>query len=358
MATSVLADSFISSDRLLGPLILAAAACTLSAEVTNISDRIRADRAIPDYVAGAIVRLVRINGPAARAGLQVGDVIQAVDDQLIQNVCGVNREISRHACNEVALTVRRGNATMVIPVRLSPPPKEGPHFDDDTACKNGVPSACTALGKTHRQIDLFGHACDLGDGEGCYLFAVNAGEDNPRARDGYRQACDSGNSLACTNLGWMLQFGKGGAADLAESARLYRRGCEGSSCVGPNNRGCLNVGRMLREGGGVDRNDVEATRLFRAVCDRSPLDDEDAKDVAHGCSLAGTAYLLGQGVAKDRPRAIALLEKGCAAADTFGCFNLGAAFEGDDNARAAGYYDKACKAGDREACERAAKLRK
>lgn len=135
---------------------IALAACTLAVELTNVSDRIRKDRAIPDYVAGAIVRVVRINSPAAKAGLRVGDLLMGVDDQLIQNVCGFDRVIEKHLCDDVRLTVRRGTRTTEIVAGLSKPPRPGPHFDDTEGCRNSVPAACTALGRYHSQIDLFG----------------------------------------------------------------------------------------------------------------------------------------------------------------------------------------------------------
>ena len=339
-----------------------AAACTLGVEVTNISHRIRHDRAIPDYVSGAIVRMVRIKSPAARAGIQVGDVIQGVGDQLVQNVCGYQSAIASHGCEDVRFTIRRGTATIAIEARLVAAARQAtPHFDDQQACRNGDPAACTALGKTHKAIDLFRLACDLGDSEGCYLLAVNLRKDDPDAPAAYRQACDDGNALACTNLGWMLQFGHSLKIDLGEAVRLYRRGCQGSACSGPNNVGCVNLGRMLRDGVGAKADSFESTRIFRQVCDRSPLNDEDAGEIARACSLAGTASLTGKGAAKDIQQALALLEKGCAAGDNFGCYNLATLYDNGnevkrDKTRAMMYYKKACAAGDEEACRRLEKL--
>ena len=333
-----------------------AATCTLSAEVTNISDQIRRDREVPEFVAGAIVRLVRINSPALRAGLRVGDVIQAVDDQLIQNVCGFDRAIGKRSCGEVKLTVRRRNATMEIPVKLTEP-LPASRLSDQQQCQLNVPAACTRLGLNHKQIDLFSLGCDLGDAEGCYLWGVNAGDNNPRARLAYRQACDFGNSLACTNLGWMMQFGHGGNMDEDEAMRQYRKGCDGTGCSPPNNVGCNNLARMF-----AARNDHKAsTPIFREVCGRTPLNDEDGRAIARACSLAGTAALFGQGIQRNIAEAVTLMEKGCTANDSFGCYNLGTMYErGEevkaDKPRAIDYYRKACVHGDGEACQHYARL--
>lgn len=347
-------------------VILLAAVCrnpALGAEVTNISHRIRKDREIPDYVTGAIVRLVRIRSSAARAGIQVGDVIQGVGDQLIQNVCGFESAVAKHGCGDVQLTIRRTNATIALDAKIVDSPPVTRKISDQAACQNGDPPACTALGKAHRAIDLFRLACDLGDSEGCYLLGVNIGSENKDAAPPYEQACDGGNALACTNLGWMYQFGHGVRADAGEAVRLYRRGCEGSRCTGPNNVGCVNLGRMLLEGTGAPADPFQATRIFREVCDRGSKGDDYAEDVARACSLAGTAFLIGKGAVKDIQQALTLLEKGCAAGDPFGCYNLGTIYDnGDDvkqdRARAVTYYQRACAAGDAEACQRIATLQR
>lgn len=312
--------------------------------MTNISDRIREDRAIPDFVAGAIVRV-------GKGDIKTGDVIQGVGDHLIQNACDFDAELAkRTACRDLDLTIRRATETLRINAKLVPRKATEPQD-----CKKGVPSACTAMGVQHKAVDLFKLGCDLGDAEGCYLFAVNVGEKDPQARAAYRQACDGGNALACTNLGWMMQFGHGGRVDEEQSVEYYRRGCKGSACSGPNNVGCLNLARMIRDGVGTKKNADEANRIFAEVCDRKPASSDEARDIARACSLAGTALLT-----KHIPQALTLLEKGCAANDSFGCFNLGAIYDRgevvkEDRARARAYYRKACDAGDEEACSILAK---
>ena len=181
----------------------------------------------------------------------------------------------------------------------------------------------------------------------------------------YEQACNGGYSQACTNLGWMYENAHGVNEDLAASVRLYKRGCDGSSCSAPNNLGCVNLAKAFRAGRGTEKNDVVATRLFRDVCRRTgvPGSTEDAATIARACSLAGTALVLGQGVVSSPEEGLRLLEKGCSVDDTFGCYNLGAFYEtgtgvAADKKRAITYYQRACDHGDSEACDRIAPLQK
>lgn len=339
---------------------------SLGAELTNISNSIRQTRDIPEFVDGALVRVVLPKTPAARAGLEAGDVIQAVGSSLVQNVCDVRAVIARRGCVEVRLRVRRGDDTIVMdvrPVDASRLPQK--KLDDATACLHGDGAACTAQAKAHGVApELLQVACDLGDSEGCYLLAFRA-TDHKRAFVAYEQACDGGNALACTNLGYMYEQGQGVAADPDSAARLYSRGCAGSICTGTNNLGCVNLGRAYRDGRGVVQDQYKAIGLFRGVCERKepPVDDQDKEHIARSCSLAGTAILFGKAVVRDVPAGVAFLEKGCAARDTFGCYNLGTIYEsGDyvtkDKSRAATYYQLACDADDREACDRLAIVRK
>ena len=117
----------------------------------------------------------------------------------------------------------------------------------------------------------------------------------------------------------------------------------------------MNLCRSYRDGFGVEQDFFRATELFRDVCERKPEDADDSETIARACSLTGTAYLSGRGAPKDIQRALTLLEKGCDAGDTFGCYNLGTVYDGGtdvpaDEKRAITYYQRACNLGDAEAC--------
>lgn len=335
---------------------------TLGVDVTDLSHRIRKEREVPDFVAGALVRVVFAGGPAARAGIEAGDVIQSVGGSLIQNVCDFRAAIARQRCGEVRFTFRRGRETYrTDAVLVHRDPRLPALRDPAAACRDGDGTACRELADPNDPADTFlRQACDLGDGEACYQLALEIGSDEERSVPFYEQACDAGIAKACTNLGWMYERGLGTRKDLDAALRLYRLGCNTTSCGRPNNLGCVNLGRFYRDGIGVKEDHVEAARLFRMVCERRPADDEDAANIARACSLAGTEMVFGRGkrALRDLQRGRELLEKGCAANDAFGCFNLGVLYEfggegvAADRARAATHYRRACDMGDTEACER------
>jgi hypothetical protein len=338
-------------------LVAAAFFCTptLGADLTDISHHYRETRNIPGYVAGALVRVVWAGGPAGRAGINAGDVIQGVGSTLVQNACDVRRAVEKNGCDETRLTVRRGTDTLAIDVHLA----DVSRFKRKPGtCEGGDGAACTALAKKHEDdVVLLRQACDLGDGEGCFMLGLKLGN-TEEGGAAYEQACDFGNPLACTNFGFMLQYGKGTRVDLDGAVRFYKKGCDGTVCSGRNNLGCVNLGRVYRDGVGVKVDALEAIRLFRDACGQTPIGDEDAGNIARSCSLAGTTMLFGKDIVPDLPPALALLEKGCNAGDAWGCFNLGALYEtGDagvekDAARAVAYYKRACDGGDTEGCQR------
>jgi serine protease Do len=68
---------------------------------------------------GAVVTDVSRKGPGAQAGLQVGDVIAAVEGKVVRTEEELARMVAGHpAGREVALTVLRGGQTLAVKVKL------------------------------------------------------------------------------------------------------------------------------------------------------------------------------------------------------------------------------------------------
>jgi TPR repeat protein len=58
--------------------------------------------------------------------------------------------------------------------------------------------------------------------------------------EAYKKGCDLGNAKACTNLGYMYEFGKGVAENKYKAVELYRKACNGGDALG-----CTNLGNLL-----------------------------------------------------------------------------------------------------------------
>ena len=68
-----------------------------------------------DVQGGVLVQ--NVTGPAARAGLQPGDVVLSVNGSPVQSVEQL-RNLVKGAKDEVALLVQRGDARIFVPVEL------------------------------------------------------------------------------------------------------------------------------------------------------------------------------------------------------------------------------------------------
>ncbi len=380
--------------------------------------------------AGAIVTVVLPGGPAASAGIQVGDVIEKIGDLSIVYDCDVDKAAYNRACEPVQVKLRRGGNTLdvtLVPVDqqafLSKACIDGSsdacfrdawlqwdrtHAAPDlfaTACNGGSAEACAyqglqlsessdraaeapailekacelqsgsgcatlgflyATGKAVKKDDkratvLYRKSCELGDAQGCYNAGLMAEsgrgvkEDAARAAADYEAACELGSSTGCTNLGFLYERGGGGRADRARALSLYQQGCDGSSCSSSNLGGCVNVGRAYRDGIGTAKDEAKAAEIFRAACERPLSQDEPnaATNSARACSLLGGLYIAGEGIPKDMEHGRDFSILGCDRGDSFGCFNAAVCFSSGaeaDPAKAANYFDRACKLGDGESC--------
>ena len=70
---------------------------------------------------GVLVELVK-EGPAAQAGLAVGDVILMLDQQIVENLSGFNRILESLAAGRaVSVLIQRGEGRMFYALRIPKP---------------------------------------------------------------------------------------------------------------------------------------------------------------------------------------------------------------------------------------------
>jgi uncharacterized protein len=266
-------------------------------------------------------------------------------------------------------------------------------------CEGGSPHACVELGSKYdsgdgvptdpeRALSYYRKACDGGAGDGCELAAATIQDKDKagaealyrRAFELYRAGCDAGDGEACGDLGVVYENGRAGVTrDLGRAAELYARGCEkGSSDA------CFFLGTAYDTGQGVAHSAVDAARSYERSCE---LNDPDACGMAAnyfddgsidcdvdkartlrlrgvelyekqcdagmdwGCWSAATDLDIGLGIPEDRPRAIALLRKGCERNGRYSCGELGSKLEEDEGrSEALAVHRKACDLGEDDSC--------
>ena len=71
--------------------------------------------------------VIKAGSLAERAGVKVGDIVYAVNEQRLHSIEDFTRIVARQASGSLALLVRRGSADFYVPVDLSgaaPPTKD------------------------------------------------------------------------------------------------------------------------------------------------------------------------------------------------------------------------------------------
>ena len=164
------------------------------------------------------------------------------------------------------------------------------------------------------------------------------------AAKGYREACDFGNPLGCTGLGYLHERGLGVEKSLEDAVEMYDRGCELGDAVG-----CGNLAWMYQNGLGVAASIEKSIELNTTACemghdnscshlgavysqDKTPAGYEKARQLFQnmcdedrivGCTNLGVMYENGEGVAQDYATAFDLYTRGCDGANAQACSNLG-----------------------------------
>ena len=149
------------------------------------------------------------------------------------------------------------------------------------------------------------------------------------ARDLYHRACSGGLAEACNNEAISGLPGAGPA--LAEA---LRGGCSGGVLSACNNLA------VIQSGVGFVRRQEQGTSQLVVACDALTL----------GCTERGKPVPPPADVPRDRPGALAALEKACSLGSGVACANLGALHESGlsvprDPVKALSLYEKACTAG-------------
>ena len=109
-----------------------------------------------DRPQGVVVTEVWPNGPGARAGLRIGDVITAVDGAEVNDQGGLNFRVGTRAPNDtVAVTVLRDGRTETVNARVQPLPGDA-DVDKATLIQSGGLSGAQVLGLNPALADSLG----------------------------------------------------------------------------------------------------------------------------------------------------------------------------------------------------------
>ncbi|MEO8430255.1 MAG: PDZ domain-containing protein [Acidobacteriota bacterium] len=319
---------------------------TLGLEAAPLSRSVRKKLALPDDAAGAVVVEVLPGGPAAAAGIRLGDVVSEIGPAAIRSDCDFDQAAHVRTCEPVTVVVRRGGASVsavVVPVEAETFHEKG--------CRDGSPTACfrhaftlwarNRGGDRERAADIYQAACRAGSAGACSHEGRNLLDRPDLASDAVpvlQKSCDLGSGSGCTSLAFLYATGKIVRRDDHRATPLYVRACDLGDA-----HGCYNAGLMSDDGRGVPRDTARAVARYREACELGS---------STACTNLGFHYEHGNGVEKNASRAFALYERGCRAtscqaSNLGGCLNAGRARRDGigvekDAAKAAEVFREAC----------------
>ena len=237
---------------------------------------------------GVLVLAVFKGTPGQRAGLQKGDIVVRMNNEAVTSIAQVVKGIGEQRPGvKIILELRRQGKLRQVTAVLEDSSRAASVYAQ--ACNDGDTGACTAAGN---------------------MFARGQGvPQNPaQAAAVWRKGCEAGAMESCSGLGVLYSRGSGVARDLGKAVQLYRKACDGGSLIG-----CSNLGMMYARGHGVAKDPNMAVQLCRKACDQND---------AAGCKNLGLLYEHGKGVARDRARAVVLYRKACDGGIGEGCERL------------------------------------
>jgi TPR repeat protein/membrane protease YdiL (CAAX protease family) len=269
---------------------------------------IEIDRA-PDSDLITILDVVA-DGPAAKAGVQAGDLITQINDTSTQGLSTKQalQFLRGEIGSVVKLTIRRAGAAdeSIAIVRQSAP---------DTflsAALAGDPKAATNLGFFYQSgpastrdlskaVQWYQKAADQGyaraqaDLGNLYEKGLGVPKDLAVAVSWYRKAADQGYARAQANLGYLYENGLGIPKDLVAAVDWYQKAANQGSAVAETN-----LGYLYEKGMGVSQDLKMAASWYRKAADQG---------YARAQNNLGYLYENGLGVGKDQTIALGWYQK-------------------------------------------------
>lgn len=198
------------------------------------------------------------------------------------------------------------------------------------------------------RLEQLTEACDKGTLEACaslgqsYFDGRDAPKDDARAIPLLRTACDGGVPSACNTLGEAFRI-----QDPSLAVAYYTTGCDkGSSKV----RACVGLAAQLLDGNGVPKDQPRGLAILETACDG---------DEPSACSYLGLIYVESlDGVAYTQlniSTGVRYYEKACRLGEPRACYHLSQIYRVNtivphDERKADSYLRQACDSGDSVAC--------
>jgi len=221
------------------------------------------------------------DGPAGRAGLQAGDVIESIASERVRNLQDYEQILSSLKSGDRArLEIRRFGETQVVLVKLEPLPKDGGVARFKAAAARGEAWAMCELGMRFAFMDRGSSFVEPDAAEGARWF---------------QQALQTGDSTAPLFLGLLHAQGRGVPRDYDKARELLMqaRRMKGEAVpAGIASAASNQLALMCLLGQGVPEDTTLALRFFRDAADQGSL---------AAMHRIGSMFEHGIGVTQDRP---------------------------------------------------------
>jgi TPR repeat protein len=234
------------------------------------------------------------------------------------------------------------------------------------SCEGGSPDGCMMVGwgfKNARGVawdmaqgaKFYQKACELQSQTGCnnlaslYFHGTGVKRDHKKAYELYDKVCTAtASSLGCGGLARYLWRGEGGhAIDLPRAEAMYRKAC---SPEDPDPEACAELAQLLDQ---LKKAPAEAARLRQSAFNQATKYGKE-QEQPYYMYVLGLFHRDGVATLKDPVKSLEWFSKACDGFNSLGCVQAGKQLRTSKQAadldRARVYFERACAAGDEDAC--------